>query len=191
MTRRRSAPGWLASLALALGCMSATNEPEPAAPTAPSIDDEVSFRAVTTLADVHDPSDLEPVLRAYLARRHRRTGCHRAHDDLHHVLGVRLRDWRDRRAVVALVELLDGPSLVAENAAESLAQSPGVPSLDAEPTTAEGATHTAEGVWVAPPSSRVAPYRRWWDQTGRAAFAAECASWVALAAASRAVCEAR
>jgi hypothetical protein len=142
-----------------------------------SDDDVIRFYAVTVLADAHDGADLEAVLRAYVA-----------HPDAAHALAVRLRDWSDRRTVIPLVELLAAEPLVAENAALSLSMSPGVPALDPEPTTTEPAQHLESGAWLEPPTSRVAPYRRWWSETGRASFAAECAWWGTFAGAPRAIC---
>ncbi len=146
-----------------------------------SDDADIRFRAVTELAEVHHPEDLEPLLRAYLA-----------HEDLQRVVAVRVRDWHDRRAVIVLVELLGGPENIALNAAGSLAQSPDVPALDPEPTTDQvGAVHLPGGAWRAPPSSTVAPYRRWWSEQGRAAFATECAWWTTFAGSERQICSAR
>lgn len=144
-----------------------------------SDDANVRFRAAVVLADVHEPADLEPVLRASLA-----------HADLGSTIAVRARDWQDRRAVPALVELLLGGGLASENAAMSLAQIPSVPVLAAEPIDPNAMPeHLEGGAWREPDSSTVGPYRRWWAGGGRSSFAAECTWWVSIAG-PRPVCDA-
>ncbi len=136
-----------------------------------SDDVNVRFRAVTELADVHDAVDLEPVLRAGLA-----------HPDLANTIAVRARDWQDRRAVPALVDLVLGDGVAAQGAAMSLAQIPSVPVLEAEQIDPNARpVHLEGGAWRAPDSSTVGPYRRWWAGGGRSSFAAECSWWTSVA----------
>lgn len=146
-----------------------------------SNDAQIRWRALIELADVHAPEDLEQVLRAYLA-----------HSDLEHPLAVRLRDWRDRRTVPVLVELLHSrDNLVAQNAALSLSvgRIPGVPVLDKESDDPNFVSeHRPEGYWTAPPMSHVKPYRRWWASTGREQFSAECTWWLSFTGSARGSC---
>ncbi len=146
-----------------------------------SRDEQIRQWAVIMLADLHAPEDLEPILRAYLG-----------HPDLAHVLSSRLRDWRDRRIVPALVELLDSPEVLASlGAGLSLAGGliPGVPVLEWESDDPNFVSeHRPEGYWTAPPMSHVQPYRRWWAKTGREQFSAECNWWVHFAGSARPSC---
>lgn len=104
---------------------------------------------------------------------------------------MRVRDFGDRRAVPILVDLLGGERADAENAALSLSMSPGVPDLPAEQLDpSASAEHMPYGAWHAPETSRVAPYQRWWQAEGHAAFDAECAWWLTIAPQSTA-CAAR
>ncbi|MFO0708672.1 MAG: hypothetical protein U0353_02475 [Sandaracinus sp.] len=140
-----------------------------------SDDEVVRFFARTSIAGLHQPEDFEPFVRSA-----------RAHPD-DNTVAVRIRDFGDRRAVPVLVDLLEVGGLASENAAGSLGMLPGVPALTGEPVDpAASATHLPGGAWEAPPSTRVPAYRRWWSETGRAAFQAECAWWIALSPESRA-----
>lgn len=134
--------------------------------------------AVLNLADLHVAEDLGPVLTAF-AR----------HDDLAHPVAVRARDWQDRNAIPALVELLShDESVVAENAALSLSMLPGVPTLEAIPDPTHVPEHRPEGYWTAATTSLAAPYRQWWVDAGRSEAAAECAWWNRQLAGARTVC---
>jgi hypothetical protein len=137
-----------------------------------SDDATVRFYALTSIAETHASEDFEPFVRA--AHTHGDT----------RVLAVRARDFGDRRAVPLLVDLLASPA-DAENAALSLSMLPGVPDLPEEQVEpAATAEHLPGGAWRAPATSRVAPYQRWWQGDGRAAFATECAWWQTVSPAS-------
>lgn len=127
----------------------------------------IRFWAVVMLANEHDPDDFLVVLE--LAR---------TDQDNAHVFAVRLRDWKDRRAVPVLAEFLDNAErLVSENAAVSLEQLPGVPRLQAVAISHEPSVHLPNGAWTAPETSMVPPYRKWWREEGRQLFWEECEFW--------------
>ncbi|MBM4094174.1 MAG: hypothetical protein FJ276_32925 [Planctomycetes bacterium] len=127
-----------------------------------SSDQQVRWWAVIKLADAADPRDFESVLlQAILS------------PELHDALAVRLRDWKDRRAVPCLVEFLESPSLVLRmNAAMSLGCIPSCPRLDADVLGVE----CHDGLMLAK-TDAAAPYRRWWKENGVNAFADELKWW--------------
>lgn len=132
-------------------------------------DATVRLYALTTIATIHAPEDFEPFVRACLTTGDWNT------------LGVRVRDWGDRRAVPVLAELLGRGDLAAANAASSLPTLPGVPTLPAEQVDPSAtATHLPNGAWRDPETSLVPPYTRWWAGEGRTAFATECAWWLTI-----------
>jgi hypothetical protein len=153
-----------------------SRHPEPATQRAfwltqlESEDATVRFFATTSIAEVHAPEDFEAFVRATFRRGD--SG----------ILAARVRDFGDRRAVPILVDLLGGVRNDAENAALSLSMSPGVPDLPAEPLDPNAtAEHLPYGAWRAPETSRIAPYRAWWQREGHEAFAAECTWWLTIA----------
>lgn len=127
-----------------------------------SNDQQVRWWAIIKLADAADPRDLESVLlQAILS------------PELHHPLAVRLRDWKDRRAVPCLVEFLESPSwVVRANAAVSLGYIPSCPRLDADAL----GTECHDGQMLAK-TDEAAPYRRWWKENGVNAYADEVKWW--------------
>jgi hypothetical protein len=135
-----------------------------------SRDAQVRFEALLALATLADPADLDLALQQYV------------HPALRPVLANRLRDWHDRRAVPALIALLDDRAAEANqrNALRSIELLGFVPAQAADPDP----THAAPGAHV---ETMVAPYRRWWEREGRAAFAREQAAWARLLATTRAV----
>lgn len=149
-------------------------------------DPVVRRRAGGELADVHDSGDLSAMLQCYLS-----------FPDMHPTQAARLRDWRARRSVPALVEMLSSSEvLVRENAGTSLSREmiPGVPFLEPKSQADFVAEHheAADGrrYWTAAPRSYVPPYLRWWAAEGRAAFAEECEWWNTFAGALRPACAA-
>lgn len=124
----------------------------------------VRFFAVVNVAGVADPRDFEALAPLAVTS-----------PDLRHVLSVRLRDFKDRRAVPILAELLDTPQ--ASNAALSISKLPGAPSLAADVGPAE---HVGPA-WVQPQDA-VAPYRRWWAAQGQRDYATEVKWWKQLRA---------
>jgi hypothetical protein len=125
----------------------------------------VRFFAIAKLADLADPSDFEAVASQVVAA-----------PPMRHMISVRLRDWKDRRAVPVLAELLETPQ--AANAALSLEQLPFCPKLPPDTAPAE---HHESGAWIQQ-TDGVAPYRRWWKEKGAAQFQSERAWWTALRA---------
>lgn len=123
-------------------------------------DHVVRFFAVANVAEVANPADFEAVASLAVVS-----------PDLRHPLSVRLRDFKDRRAVPILAELLDTPH--ADNAALSLSLMPGGAALEPDPT---GPAKHVGPAWVQP-TDRVAPYKRWWAEQGKRAFAAEVKWW--------------
>lgn len=136
-----------------------------------SRDAQVITEAFIALSELADPADLDLALEQYAQHPH-----------LRHMMAGRLRNWRDRRVVPALVALLapSEPEVIRRNAASSLEVLGMVPrqSPDANPP------HTAPGAGA---DTTAAPYRRWWEREGRARFAQEQAAWEALTARVRAV----
>lgn len=123
-------------------------------------DQVVRFFSIVKLADVADPRDFEVVARQVVAA-----------PPMQHAVSVRLRDWKDRRAVPVLAALLDTPH--ASNAALSLSELPFCPRL---PPDTGPAQHHESGAWIQP-TDPIAPYRRWWKERGAAAFAVEATWW--------------
>jgi hypothetical protein len=124
----------------------------------------VRWWAVVKLGDYADAKDFEPVLRQVVAA-----------PALADVLASALRAWKARKAVPALVELLDGPDATGGNAVIALGQMPDVPKLDAD--LVGPAEH--HGTYWTQKRDTVAPYRRWWKQEGAARFKEELAWWMA------------
>jgi len=134
-----------------------------------SRDSQVLTEAFIALSDLADPRDLDVALREYARHPHQR-----------HMLAARLRSWRERRIVPALVALLDPtePEVIRRNAVGSIELLGFVPrqAPDADPP------HSAPGAGA---DTTAAPYRRWWQREGRAAFATELAAWERLIAGLR------
>lgn len=118
------------------------------------------FFAVANVAEVANPADFEAVASLMVVS-----------PDMRHPLSVRLRDFKDRRAVPILVELLDTPH--ADNAALSLSLMPGGAVLEPDPT---GPARHVGPAWVQP-YDRVAPFKRWWAEKGKHEYAAEVKWW--------------
>jgi hypothetical protein len=134
-----------------------------------SRDAQVLTEAFIALSELADPADLDLALRQY---------AHHPH--LRHMLAGRLRGWRDRRVIPALVALLETSEAetTRRNAVTSIellgfvARQPGRRE-PAGPGAGSG------------PDTTAAPYRRWWQREGRVAFAREQAAWARLVAAVR------
>lgn len=124
----------------------------------------VRFFAVANVAEVAQPEDFEALARLAVTS-----------PDLRHVLSVRLRDFKDRRAVPILAEMLDSPQ--ASNAALSMSLLDGA-SL---PPDVTGPAEHRGPAWVQP-QDNVSPWRRWWAEHGQSAYAAEVTWWKAFRA---------
>ena len=121
-----------------------------------SPDSQICWWAVVNLANAADARDFEMVLTQAVKK-----------PDLHHVLSVRLRDWKDKRAVPCLAEFLESSTILVKlNAAGSLSLMPGCPRLDADVIGQE-----RRGPMTLLKTDQAAPYKRWWKEKGSALFA--------------------
>lgn len=136
---------------------------------AESRDAQVITEAFIALSELADPADLDLALRQYAQHPH-----------LRHMLAGRLRSWRDRRVVPALVALMapTEPETTRRNAVISLELLDMIARQPPDASPAHGAPGAGADVTAA-------PYRRWWEREGRAAFAREQAAWERLTAGVR------
>lgn len=120
--------------------------------------------AILNLAEIADTNDLEIVMAQAVEV---------PITDIEHALAVRLRDWKSRRVVPLLIELLSNKDkLIRENAGLSLSNLEFLPKL--EPDMID--RRCVEGVSTYL-ESYVEPYKKWWREAGKNEFSGEVAHW--------------
>ena len=133
---------------------------------ASSRDAQVLTEAFIALSELADPADLDLAL-----------GQYAHHPHLRHMLAGRLRAWRDRRVIPALVALLETSE--AETTRRNAVTSIELLGFVARQPADASPAHSAPG---SGPDTTAAPYRRWWQREGRVAFAREQQAWSRLVA---------
>jgi hypothetical protein len=130
-----------------------------------SKDGQIRWWAVIELADAANPDDLPHVMEQFIEYPY-----------LRNALAARLDDWKDRRVVPCLAQLLnDLNPVVGSNAGLSLKSLPFCPKFEPDVI---GAEHR-EGMKILK-TDQAAPYLRWWESEGINKFSDEEKWWKAL-----------